>query len=1497
MKKRSLSLLLALTLVLSLPFAPLPVSAEAQGGITEASATTCGCGCGKLFSQIKWQPWEGEMSSGHFYLTGNFVQPEQISVISGEYMVLDLRGYSITTAGKSRLFAVNGYLGILDTVGGGRVTALCATGSSSNGGIITVSDNETPNSTVELFSGTITPADGASTPRSGGIIYIGDGATFRMHGGMLLGGKSASGYNGGAICANQSSSTVDIRGGKIIGAQSGQHGAAIYGYGATVSIKNCYIEGGYASKSGGNIYQYKGSLTIENAVIANGRAATTDNYGGGNINVIGGAAVTVKDSRIYGGWAKSNGGNLSLGYSTVTMTNCQVYGGVCEGQGSNIALPILSANVTLDSCTVDGGMDNMKGKLTLKGVTKIGLKNNGLDMTAQDAGKAFTVSGLQEGSEIYISGVKAFTGNSAYFKPALRTKLTVSGNTITPSVAADGETAGYCPHCNTQVAWQPYGTEGATHTYLTADMADFAEVTVASTLVIDTAGYDITAPGRAFQVEAGGDLAIIDTAGGSIITGSGVNGETGGIVQSAGTLKLYGGKYVFAKATDVLPTGGGIVDNSGAAYIYDVVMDAQKFVNNTSGVQGGAIRCADGKTVTLEMQGGRILGGTAYNGGALSVGTNNTTRITSVSFASGIASNGGNVSTRGSASEAAGKLYLTGCAFYSGEATSEYAGNLYFSRQSGSITDCYFTAGEAKKYGGNMAVGLSTNITITNSVFRNGTSSQYGGNFYVPGTSSKFTLDGCLVTNGTATSGGNIYANNGYMTVKGGEISYGETTSGSGGNIVTQTPNNTSLLKDDEGNVPLICGGIAAGSGGNIYAANVLNIGAAQFGNGTAAKGKDLYIGTKSSVVPTLTLGADIRGAVYVGVIADLLTEEVYGGTVQGVTCNAENAELYLDTHGNCGIYGVDGKAYVAKAAVMNADGSSTWYSSSEAAVDACGSGSYVKLYGDSQIALTKDLYADLNGNAVTVTGNYKLYGMDSSGDAFTDPTGKATVTEAAVEAVVYAPNGSTYIADTTDGVTTYHRLDMQVTGMNIRPSADGVYYTAKWSCDDTLKNKIASYGIAASVVDMPTAEFSTDEDTLWTAMTKDTFVSGAKQNGAVIAGILKADGRTAEENSENGKKNIYAKAYMKFTDGTTLISGDNVRFSLHTLMTNLDRLIVEKPIQYRKYNLSARNFYEKWKDNGMGDWQLSKIPKPADDGVIDLLMVGHSFCYYYVEELYNMAKAAGYSIRVCNLYYSGCPLEKHYNWWINGKSNYQLFEISDDTGGVKVSQNNVSLESALAKYEWDYISLQAGTSGLLDSGAQGLFDSNKLYWESLLDYFIAQFPDARIAWHQSWANQANEYGREDSDLTPENQTKWADLIDEYGILVTDYYNEPAGKTVVQRINTGRAWQFCREDGYDYLCARLGKTNNGMANAGDGYHDGDIGGAQYLNAAVWFEFIFGQSCVGNTYRPNYKTSQTLDPTLLAKLRVEKTETGYALTEEFVQQLQAYAHRAVEMAKS
>ena len=97
---------------------------------------------------------------------------------------------------------------------------------------------------------------------------------------------------------------------------------------------------------------------------------------------------------------------------------------------------------------------------------------------------------------------------------------------------------------------------------------------------------------------------------------------------------------------------------------------------------------------------------------------------------------------------------------------------------------------------------------------------------------------------------------------------------------------------------------------------------------------------------------------------------------------------------------------------------------------------------------------------------------------------------------------------------------------------------------------------------------------------------------------------------------------------------------------------------------------------------------KPKDD-VIDVLMIGNSWCYYYVEELFGMATAAGIKMRVCNVYYSGCTLAKHYNWYTNGEKNYNYFETYENG---RVETKKVGLVWCLEQHDWDVVTLQNGS-------------------------------------------------------------------------------------------------------------------------------------------------------------------------------------------------------------
>lgn len=266
----------------------------------------------------------------------------------------------------------------------------------------------------------------------------------------------------------------------------------------------------------------------------------------------------------------------------------------------------------------------------------------------------------------------------------------------------------------------------------------------------------------------------------------------------------------------------------------------------------------------------------------------------------------------------------------------------------------------------------------------------------------------------------------------------------------------------------------------------------------------------------------------------------------------------------------------------------------------------------------------------------------------------------------------------------------------------------------------------------------------------------------------------------------------------------------------------------------------------------------PTEDDTFNLLLVGSSGSYYYVEELQGMLEAAGIKARVCNIYYSGCLLSQHYNWWKNNEANYEFF-TTDENGRSK--EENVSLEYCMQQRNWDAICLsESGTGKLRVGEAQTLLKERETYLTELYAYFRQEFPLSDMLWQENGAYEKG-YSKGFTIETTEQQAEDTRHFREFSIAIAEKYN-------VTWVPRGEASQIYRETPgvEDNLTARLGVNND----KGDQYHDGDIGGGQYLTACAWFEVLTGQSCIGNTWRPNY-----------------------TLSEEKIQLLQECAHKAVE----
>lgn len=293
-------------------------------------------------------------------------------------------------------------------------------------------------------------------------------------------------------------------------------------------------------------------------------------------------------------------------------------------------------------------------------------------------------------------------------------------------------------------------------------------------------------------------------------------------------------------------------------------------------------------------------------------------------------------------------------------------------------------------------------------------------------------------------------------------------------------------------------------------------------------------------------------------------------------------------------------------------------------------------------------------------------------------------------------------------------------------------------------------------------------------------------------------------------------------------------------------------------------------------------------DSTLRILMVGNSFCYYYVEELYELLMENPpegiEAVEIYNLYYSGCSLSMHYTWWMKNESNYDLFK-TDATG--RQNLNNIykkwSLEQALAFADWDYISLQGSVvNGSYMNKEKREFTRNGIAEtaEPLLARFHELHPNAQLLWHRTWYSEIGRVGSDGYVYTAEGGPKYDEGMQDICDWMCNEFDKDKPYDL-QIVNSGAAWTEARKLNetldllpYGGLCARLNynKFGDQRANSGDGYHDGDIGGAQLLNAYIWYMTLTGNTdLTASKYMPVYKIDAIEYP--LSKELVDMLKTA------------------------
>ena len=1072
----------------------------------------------------------------------------------------------------------------------------------------------------------------------GGTIYIAQSGQFRLYSGTLTNTSAAQTKNG-AIVYGTGKSEIYIYGGTLDATNISRKdtddtpcGGCIYASGIC-EISGGMFLGGYMYRGGAIYNASTGTMTISDGTIYGGRAEQN----GGNICNYGDLYIT--GGKILGGTAASNGGNVYSGYTSSASnlySDLFVSGGyIADGQassnGSNVS--VNSGYGSFTGGTVKGNVQ-IAGTVTLSGNPVI--DNYGYEGIYLSTGKKLVIKDLGADARIVLRGSGEMTESAqspdvaTYLAdgrliPGSRYALTVTNGILNGS--QDNE--GYCPHCEKNVTWTAYtpSTNTSGH-YYTA-----------------SGGFQAGAEDAARTIPEGVDI-VINMAHSTVKTEGRykVDGSLTLLTTATNTINFYNTK----SSTD---ENGTALFVTGTLNFYDGGIKGI----TTSG-NGGAVYVYGG---TFNMYGGMITGGTATNGGNLYAYNTGT------------------------------KFNMYGGVIKNGHATNS-AGNVYVGTATFNMYDGVIAGGSADSNGGNVQAGTSGTVYFRNGLILGGQAYNYGGNFYTASTSSKYYMYDGIMMDGTAKNGGNIYFNNGIAKLTGGTVQGGVAT-GNGGNIYN---NNGKYYIDNAGDVTknymtidgtnVIDG--KATTGGNLYLAGIATLGAGTMAAGKATSGKEIYFGK----VARLTVEPDFTSPVTIYAEASRITQLDTKGAFDNTTCTELNAEMYVENYGMAMLVAADsGKLGLAGAALMGiTDGSQQWFKTAQDAADACTPGQYMKLFGTGHsFEISSDIVLDINGADATVTGSGKIYGFDSSNDTY-KTFGTLTLSGVTAETVYTAPSGYTYVALTDGGKTSFHRAGLAITDVVLRPSVAGIYYKAQFLCDDTLAAKVDNCGIAVSLVDDPTENFTQDADTLYSAFN----LAETNTTSVMVANIFKGDA-TPNENKSRGEELIFAKAYMQLNLGgetVTVLSADTNPWSMETILQHLHNYwptyteARQTAIMDYLYTPYISAFDEDW---GLFYMRYTLRPMTAEEEailqdrrqtVLDYMRSSLSVLWTPTETLtYGLAaRDNGTTLKLyAGRIYQGLP----YSYAVGTEQSFLEYSVGQDERGIHTIAN---LEATAVNYE-----------------------------------------------------------------------------------------------------------------------------------------------------------------------------------------------------------------------
>ena len=125
---------------------------------------------------------------------------------------------------------------------------------------------------------------------------------------------------------------------------------------------------------------------------------------------------------------------------------------------------------------------------------------------------------------------------------------------------------------------------------------------------------------------------------------------------------------------------------------------------------------------------------------------------------------------------------------------------------------------------------------------------------------------------------------------------------------------------------------------------------------------------------------------------------------------------------------------------------------------------------------------------------------------------------------------------------------------------------------------------------------------------------------------------------------------------------------------------------------------------------------------MIKILSIGNSFSQDATRYLHQVAASQGVELLTENLYIGGCSLARHEENIRQKAAAYSL-EINGRTSGMYIS-----IQDALLRQEWDYVTMQQVSSSSTD------YTTYQPYLTEVAQCVKTHCPNAKLLIHQTWA-------------------------------------------------------------------------------------------------------------------------------------------------------------------